>query len=83
MTASQWIAVSVAIGLVVSFVERRVLGNLPNRSIVTDVWQGIVIGAAVGFITAEILARFWAATVNGWITMFGMQRVLRCFSVTV
>ena len=71
MKASRWIAVSVAIGLVVYVVERRVLGNQPDRSIVTDVWQGIVAGAVVGFITAQILARFWAVKVNGWITMFG------------
>lgn len=52
-------------------VERRVLGNQPDRSIVTDVWQGIVVGAVLGFITAQILARFWAVKVNGWSTMFG------------
>jgi hypothetical protein len=71
MTASRWIAVSVTIGLVVYVVERRVLGNQPSRSIVTDVWQGMVVGAVVGFITAQILARSWAVKVNGWITMFG------------
>ena len=71
MSASRWIAVSLAIGLVVYVVERRVLGNQPDRSIVTDVWQGIVVGAVLGFITAQILARFWAVKVNGWSTMFG------------
>jgi hypothetical protein len=34
----------------------------------------------MGFITAQILARVWSVKVNGWITMFGMRRVLRCFS---
>jgi hypothetical protein len=71
MTASRWIAVSLAMGLVVYVVERRVLGNQPSRSIVTDVWQGIVVGAVLGFITAQILVRFWAVKVNGWSTMFG------------
>jgi hypothetical protein len=71
MTASRWIAVSVVIGLVYYVVERRVLGNQPERSIVTDVWQGIVVGGVLGFITAQILARVWAVKVNGWITMFG------------
>jgi hypothetical protein len=71
MSASRWTAVSLAIGLVVYVVERRVLGNQPNRSIVTDVWQGLVVGAVLGFITARILARFWSVSVNGWITMFG------------
>jgi hypothetical protein len=71
MTASRWIAVSVALGLVYSVVERRVFGAQPNRSIVTDVWQGLVVGAVLGFITAQILARVWAVKVNGWITLFG------------
>lgn len=71
MTASRWIAVSVAMGLVYYVVERRVLGNQPERSIVTDVWQGTVVGGVLGFITAQILARVWAVKVNGWTTMFG------------
>ena len=72
MTASRWIAVSLAIGLVVYVLApvRRVFGDQP-RSIATDVWQGIVVGAVLGFITAQILARFWAVKVNGWTTMFG------------
>ena len=71
MRASRWIAVSVAIGLVYYVVERRVLGNQPDRSIITDVWQGTVVGGVLGFISAQILARVWAVKVNGWTTMFG------------
>ena len=72
MTASRWIAASVAIGLVVFIVERRVLGNQPDRSLITDIWQGLVVGAVAGFITAQIVARLWAVKVNGWTTMFGL-----------
>jgi hypothetical protein len=72
MSAGRWIAISVAVGLVYYVVERRVLGNLqPDRSTVTDVWQGIVVGGVLGFVTARILARVWAVKVNGWTTMFG------------
>lgn len=71
MSASRWTAVSLAIGLVVYVVERRVLGNQPDRSILTDVWQGLVVGAVLGFITARLLARSWSVRVNGWTTMFG------------
>lgn len=71
MRASRWIAVSVAIGLVFYIVDRRVLGNQPERSIATDVWQGTVVGAVLGLISAQILARVWAVKVNGWITIFG------------
>lgn len=71
MTPSRWIAISVAMGLVYYVVERRVLGNQPDRSIVTDVWQGTVAGGVLGFISAQILARVWAVKVNGWTTVFG------------
>jgi hypothetical protein len=73
MTATRWIAISLVIGLVVYVVGpvRRVFGDQLNRSIATDIWQGLVVGAVLGFITAQILARLWALKVNGWITMFG------------
>lgn len=73
MSAGRWIAVSLLIGLVVYVVGpvRRVFGDQPNRSIAADVWQGMVVGAVLGFITARILARLWAVKVNGWTTMFG------------
>lgn len=71
MTASRWIGVSVAAMVVVFVVERRVFGNQPNRSIVTDLFQGVVVGAMLGFVTAQVLARSWAVKVNGWTTMFG------------
>ena len=73
MSAGRWIAVSLAIALVVYVVGpvRRVFGDQLSRSIATDVWQGLVVGAVLGFITAQILARVWAVKVNGWTTMFG------------
>lgn len=71
MTATRWIAASVAIGLAVYVLERRVLGNQPDRSVVTDVWQGLVVGAVLGFVTTKILATVWSVKVNGWTTMFG------------
>jgi len=43
-----------------------------SRTIRNDVVQGILIGFALAFITAQIYARIKATKVNGWITMFGL-----------
>jgi hypothetical protein len=40
------------------------------RTLSKDVIQGILIGFALAFITAQILMRIKATKVNGWITMF-------------
>lgn len=43
-----------------------------TRSITTDVVQGILIGAALAFITVLlILPKFYVTNVNGWTTMLG------------
>src|SRR6266496_1473687 len=43
-----------------------------SRTVRTDVVQGILIGFALAFVTAQIYARIKATKVNGWITMFGL-----------
>jgi hypothetical protein len=43
-----------------------------TRTIRNDVVQGILIGGALAFVTAQIFARIKATKVNGWITMFGL-----------
>ncbi|MDQ2807431.1 MAG: hypothetical protein M3Z04_11055 [Chloroflexota bacterium] len=42
------------------------------RTVRKDVVQGILIGAGLAFVTAQIYARIKATQVNGWITMFGL-----------
>jgi hypothetical protein len=42
-----------------------------NRTIFTDVVQGIIIGGVLSFITFQILAHAYITKVNGWTTMFG------------
>jgi hypothetical protein len=42
-----------------------------NRTIFTDVVQGIIIGGVLAFNTLQILANTYVTTVNGWTTMFG------------
>ena len=70
-SVSRWILFSLAVGLVVRFVMIDVLGHQPHRSIRTDVVQGIIAGAVLGFITAQVITRIKASRVNGWITIFG------------
>jgi hypothetical protein len=43
-----------------------------SRTVRGDVVQGLLIGFALAFITAQIVARFKATKINGWITMFGL-----------
>lgn len=42
------------------------------RTVRNDVVQGILIGAGLAFVTAQIYARIKATRINGWITMFGL-----------
>jgi len=43
-----------------------------SRTVRNDVVQGVLIGFAMAFITAQIFARVKAVKVNSWITMFGL-----------
>ena len=43
-----------------------------SRTVRNDVVQGILIGFALAFVTAQIYARIKAVKVNGWITIFGL-----------
>jgi hypothetical protein len=42
-----------------------------RRTILSDVVQGIIIGAVLAFITFEILTNAYVTKVNGWTTMLG------------
>jgi hypothetical protein len=43
-----------------------------SRTVRNDVVQGILIGFALAFVTAQIYAKIKATKANGWITMFGL-----------
>jgi hypothetical protein len=68
---SRWVVVSLILALVVRVVTLHVLGYQPHRSIITEVFQGLVAGGVLGCFTAEIFARIKTTTVNSWITLFG------------
>lgn len=42
------------------------------RTLRNDVIQGVLIGAGLAFVTAQVYARVKATKVNGWITMYGL-----------
>jgi len=44
------------------------------RVVRNDIIQGILIGFALSFITAQIYARIKSKKVNGWITMYGLGK---------
>ena len=51
---------------------RIVFHITPARSVTTDVVQGLLVGAALAFITVLfVLPRFFVTKVNGWTTMSG------------
>jgi hypothetical protein len=65
------ISIFVGVGVAVYIFALPLFGYQPERSIRSDVLQGIIAGGALGLITARILARIKSTHVNGWITMFG------------
>jgi hypothetical protein len=50
----------------------RLLFFSQARTVRNDVVQGILIGFALSYVTAQIYARIKATKVNGWVTMFGL-----------
>jgi hypothetical protein len=56
------------------FINAFFLGHFftGSRTVRSDVVQGVLIGFALSFLTAQIYARIKARKVNGWITMFGL-----------
>ncbi|HEX9013324.1 MAG TPA: DUF1214 domain-containing protein [Anaerolineaceae bacterium] len=55
----------------VYFITRLIFFPSP-RIVRNDVIQGILIGAGLAFVSAQIYARIKAKKVNGWITMYGL-----------
>ena len=67
-----YIIVPTIVAVLIFGVRRTFFHTTRTRSVTTDVVQGILIGAALAFITVLlILPRFYVTRVNGWTTMFG------------
>jgi hypothetical protein len=59
-------------GVIIVYFFIRLFFFAQTRTVRNDVVQGILIGGALAFVTAQIYARIKASKVNGWITMFGL-----------
>ena len=67
-----YIIVPTIVAVLIFGVRRTFFHTTRTRSVTTDVVQGILIGAALAFITVLlILPRFYVTRVNGWTTMLG------------
>jgi hypothetical protein len=58
-------------GLICGYFFIRLFFFPQPRTVRNDLVQGILIGAALAFVTAQIYARIKATKTNGWITMCG------------
>jgi ABC-type uncharacterized transport system permease subunit len=60
------------VGFAIHVVQLHVLGHQPQRTLVTDVVQGIIAGAVLAYFTANLVIdakiRAIQTTVNGWST---------------
>src|SRR5580658_3473153 len=68
----RWVSFSLAVGFAIHVVQLHVLGYPPQRTLVTDVVQGIIAGAVLAYFTANLVInaklRAVQTTVNGWST---------------
>ena len=71
-TVLTYIIGSIVVGALI-FGTRRILNptHVYTRTITTDVIQGILIGAALSFITLIMIGNAHVTKVNGWTTMYG------------
>jgi hypothetical protein len=67
-----WIGFSLAVGFAIHLVQLHVLGHPPQRTLVTDVVQGLIAGAVLAYFTANLVIdaklRAIQTTFNGWST---------------
>jgi hypothetical protein len=59
------------IGVVCGYVIVRSVLFAESLTVRNDLVQGALVGAGLGVVAVEILARVKATRVNGWVTMFG------------
>jgi hypothetical protein len=71
-TVLLYILVPIIVGVLISGARRIFFKTTHTRTVTSDVVQGILVGAALAFITALlILPTFYVTKVNGWTTMLG------------
>ena len=71
MTNRTYTFLTALIGVVCGFVIIRSFLFADSMTVRNDLVQGFFVGAGLGVVAVEILARIKATKVNGWITIFG------------
>ena len=64
--------VAVLVGVICGFVIIKVLfADDDSRTVRNDLVQGVLVGAGLAFVSAQIVARIKATKINGWTTIYG------------
>jgi hypothetical protein len=63
---------AVLVGVICGFVIIKVLfADVDSRTVRNDLVQGVLVGAGLAFVSAQIVARIKATKINGWTTIYG------------
>jgi hypothetical protein len=63
---------AVLVGVICGFVIIKVLfADADSRTVWNDLVQGVLVGAGLAFVSAQIVARIKATKINGWTTIYG------------
>ena len=63
---------AVLVGVICGFVIIKVLfADADSRTVRNDLVQGVLVGAGLAFVSAQIVARIKATRINGWTTIYG------------
>ena len=70
-TVTLW---AVLVGAICGWVIIKLLffADADSRTVRNDLVQGVLVGAGLAFVSAQIVARIKATKVNGWVTMYGL-----------
>jgi hypothetical protein len=71
MTGRTYSFLAVLIGVICAYVIIRSFVLADSLTLRNDLVQGFFVGAGLGVVAVEILARIKATWINGWITVFG------------
>ena len=71
MTSRTYTYLTALIGVICGYVIVRSVLFADSLTVRNDLVQGFLVGAGLGVVAVEILARIKATRVNGWITIFG------------
>jgi len=71
MTNRTYTFLTAVIGVTCGFVIVRSVLFADSLTVRNDLVQGFFVGAGLGVVAVEILARTKATRINGWITIFG------------